>query len=54
MPVSEFGLNLLAQMGWSEGRGIGKNPENCLKKPIEFVPRHHKLGLGADPLPTIL
>jgi len=25
MPVSNFGLNLLKEMGWYEGRGVGKN-----------------------------
>jgi hypothetical protein len=36
-------------MGFYEGRGIGKDPSNALSKPIEIVPRHFRLGLGADP-----
>ena len=37
-------------MGWHEGRGIGKNTKNSLMKPVEILPRHHRLGLGADPI----
>lgn len=38
-------------MGWKEGRGIGKNTKNALLQPIEIIPRHHRLGLGAEPAP---
>lgn len=38
-------------MGWKEGRGIGKNTQNALLQPIEIIPRHHRLGLGAEPAP---
>ncbi len=52
-------------MGWEKGKGIGRNPSKgyvkaiastgkservfSLTEPIEFVPRHGKLGLGAEP-----
>ena len=42
---------MLSRMGWHEGRGIGKNTKNALMKPIEILPRHHRLGLGAEPAP---
>ena len=45
---------MLESMGWTEDRGIGKNPEHGLKKPIELIPRHHRKGLGADPIPTFM
>ena len=54
MPVSSFGMSMLESMGFYEGRGLGKNPENALHHPIEFVPRHHRQGLGADPKPSFL
>ena len=54
MPVSSFGMSMLTSMGFYEGRGLGRNPENALHHPIEFVPRHHRLGLGADPAPLLL
>jgi len=54
MPVSSFGMSMLQSMGFYEGRGLGKNPENALHHPIEFVPRHHRQGLGADPKPSFL
>ena len=54
MPVSSFGMCMLQSMGFYEGRGLGKNPENALHHPIEFVPRHHRQGLGADPKPSFL
>lgn len=54
MPVSSFGMSMLESMGFYEGRGLGKNPENALHQPIEFVPRHHRQGLGADPKPSFL
>ena len=49
MPVSEFGLAMLQKMGWSEERGIGKNPLGTLIEPVIAEPRHHRLGLGAIP-----
>ncbi len=40
--VSNFGLNMLKDMGWYEGRGIGKNTEYSMHHTIEFLPRHHR------------
>lgn len=54
MPVSSFGMSMLTSMGFYEGRGLGRNPENALHHPIEYVARHHRLGLGADPAPLLL
>lgn len=54
MPVSSFGMSMLESMGFYEGRGLGKNPENALHHPIEFIARHHRQGLGADPKPSFL
>ena len=48
MPVDSFGLYLVQKMGFNEKTGIGKN--NQIIKPIEFIPRNAKLGLGADTL----
>jgi len=47
MPISNFGLEMLKNMGWSETRGIGLNPTNALMTPIEYTPRHSRSGLGA-------
>lgn len=49
VPVSEFGAALLRGMGWkgpaidgeSDGAGAGR----------DVVPRHQRLGLGAQPKP---
>ena len=51
MPIQNFGLQMLKSMGWEEGKGLGLNPQNALLNPVEFVPRHHRLGLGAVPRP---
>jgi hypothetical protein len=55
VPVHEFGAALLRGMGWAEGKAIGRNASG-LSAPVEFVPRQHRLGLGAEPkapeLPT--
>ena len=47
MPISNFGENLLKSMGWQEGKGIGKNPQNALPKPISYIPNYDRAGLGA-------
>eukprot|EP01017_Pseudomicrothorax_dubius_P013855 TRINITY_DN1625_c0_g1_i1.p1 TRINITY_DN1625_c0_g1~~TRINITY_DN1625_c0_g1_i1.p1 ORF type:complete len:340 (+),score=93.96 TRINITY_DN1625_c0_g1_i1:38-1057(+) len=47
--VNDFGMQMLKQMGWYEGRGVGKNPTNALMTPIQYVPRHQRTGLGAIP-----
>lgn len=42
-------MQLLERMGYYEGRGIGRDTKYALMKPIDLKPRHHRLGLGADP-----
>lgn len=44
-----MGMKLLQNMGWVEGRKIGKNPVTYLEKPMELKPRPKGLGLGATP-----
>jgi len=41
MPIEAFGKNLLSKLGWTEGAGIGRNPNslNAIAQPIEYVPR---------------
>lgn len=48
--VENFGSEIMANMGWKKGFGIGrqKNEEVC--EPIEYVARQHRLGLGAQAL----
>ena len=53
LPVEDFGKAMMRKMGWTEGTGIGRNPQKGLVQPIEYLPRHHRLGLGATPLPTM-
>ena len=50
-PIEQFGKKMLESMGWFEGRGVGKKTMNSLIKPVEYIPRHHRLGLGATPKP---
>lgn len=52
MPVESFGTFLIKKMGFDEKIGIGK--KNQIVRPIEFVPRNHRQGLGADPMPSFL
>lgn len=54
VPVAEFGAALLRGMGWKgpEGEGGGRGSGGTgpdLSRDIE--PRHHRLGLGAQPKP---
>jgi len=42
-----YGEKMLAQMGWSVGKGLGKN-EDGIVEPVQVVKRKGKLGLGAD------
>jgi hypothetical protein len=35
-------------MGFSEGKGIGKNNKNALLQPVVLKPRPKGLGLGAE------
>ncbi|KAL4493585.1 hypothetical protein ABPG72_004078 [Tetrahymena utriculariae] len=52
MPVESFGSFLIKKMGYDEKQGIGRKQQ--IVRPIEFVPRNHRQGLGADPMPSIL
>eukprot|EP01018_Ginkgo_biloba_P012885 Gb_22526 [translate_table: standard] len=49
LPVEDFGAALLRGMGWAEGKGIGRAKEPV--KPIEYVRRVGREGLGATPAP---
>ena len=40
---------MLQKMGLDEDKKIGKNTENALVKPIEYIPRPAKSGLGSLP-----
>jgi hypothetical protein len=48
MPIAQFGSALLRGMGWKPGKGIGLNAKGAATA-IEYVPRNHRLGLGATP-----
>jgi len=48
IPVEEFGMAMVLGMGYEEGKPIGKNGRG-LTQPIEYIPRHHRTGLGAEP-----
>jgi len=50
IPISSFGTAMLRGMGWSEGKPIGSTNKG-LAEPIEYIPRHKGLGLGADKRP---
>lgn len=47
IPITAFGCAMLRGMGWSEGKPIGLN-NTGLCEPIEYIPRHKGLGLGAE------
>jgi len=42
---SEYGMNLLKKMGWSEGKGLGKE-ERGMVNPIQTKRREVSMGLG--------
>jgi hypothetical protein len=55
MPIEDFGKNVLSKLGWQEGKAIGRsnldgNVKGAVVQPIEYMPRQHRLGLGAKPL----
>ncbi|KAI9218282.1 DExH-box splicing factor binding site-domain-containing protein [Blastocladiella britannica] len=50
-PVGDFGTAMLQRMGWREGDPIGRNKASGLAKPIMYIPRPERLGLGAQPMP---
>ena len=50
MPVDNFGKQMLTKLGWQgDGYGIGRNKEKATEV-IEYIPRQHRLGLGAQAL----
>lgn len=55
VPVAEFGAALLRGMGWKgpEGDGAGGDGAGAAGSalPTDIEPRHHRLGLGAQPKP---
>jgi len=48
IPVHLFGEALLRGMSWSPGQPIGMT-NKVVALPIEYIPRAHRLGLGAQP-----
>lgn len=48
VPVNEFGAALLRGMGWAGPEGGAAAEEGSIK---DVEPRHHRLGLGAQPKP---
>lgn len=55
VPIEDFGKNMLSKLGWQEGKAIGRinmsgNGKGGVVQPIEYMPRQHRLGLGAKPL----
>lgn len=48
VPIEEFGAAMLRGMGWS---GPGKEETDLVNKTASVQPRHHRLGLGAQPKP---
>lgn len=48
-PIDTFGVKILTKLGWKQGDGIGRNTSHIHIEPIEYVPRNHRLGLGATP-----
>lgn len=55
VPIAEFGAALLRGMGWrgpeGDGGGGGGSGGNGPDLSREIEPRHHRLGLGAQPKP---
>lgn len=47
VPIDKFGEAMLRGMGWKPGESIGNGDGPVV--PIELIPRHHRLGLGAKP-----
>jgi G patch domain and KOW motifs-containing protein len=48
VPVEAFGEALLRGMGWQPGASIGLTGTGPVAV-VEYVPRNHRLGLGAEP-----
>lgn len=41
---------MLTGMGWKEGHGLGKDSDKPTSQALEYIPRQHRLGLGAKAL----
>eukprot|EP00347_Sterkiella_histriomuscorum_P020443 403337786 len=51
MPIESFGKSVLSKFGWQEGVAVGRNAATSkIVQPIDYMPRQHRLGLGARPL----
>lgn len=50
-PIDGFGEKVLRGLGWKEGETLGRDPNSktALTKPIAFVPRVPRAGLGSGP-----
>ena len=44
---SKFGSKIMEQLGWNEGKGLGKN-EDGMKECIQVTRREEGTGLGQD------
>jgi hypothetical protein len=47
VPIEEYGKKILANLGWHEGMGVGRN--KVIVEPVNIKPRPQNLGLGAKP-----
>jgi G patch domain/KOW motif-containing protein len=47
--IDNFGKNVMYKLGWEEGKGVGRNNKADIVKPIEYIMRPTRLGLGAKP-----
>lgn len=49
VPISNFGMNLMKMMGFSQEKGLGKSNSKAPAQVVVLKPRPKNLGLGADP-----
>ncbi len=50
-PIDGFGEKVLMGLGWKQGDALGRDPNSktALAKPISFMPRLPRAGLGTGP-----